>query len=396
MALTDLQCRNSKPTDKAQKLFDGGGLYLEITPKGAKHWRLKYRYLGKEKKLCIGPYPLYPLIEAREIRDMVKKQLRSGIDPAALKIAERRRKEMEQNNTFEKVALAWAAHNNNVWSTNHARTVETRLNQDIFLVIGKKPISQITAIDLLGVVRKIEKREAYEVARRCLQYCSQIFRFAILNGHTDRNPAPDLKGALKSVPKSNYAAFDAAELPNFIEKFRRNDARLFPQTRIAVELMMLTFVRTSELIKATWDEFDLEEGIWRIPASKMKMKREHLVPLSSQAIILLKQLQEMNGKRQWVFPSLRTHRKHMSNNTILTALARMGYRGIMTGHGFRSLAMSTVMEKLDYRFEVPDRQLAHKAKGPLGESYNRAQFLDERKAMMQDWADYIDNSVIGR
>lgn len=394
MALTDIKCKTAKPAEKTYKLSDFGGLYLSINPNGSKLWHFKYRYDGREKKLSIGPYPLVTLAEARDLRDDAKRRLRAGNDPSAEKVAAKRQRLEKAGNTFEKLAWEWHEHNLTGWSKNHSNTVSTRLKQDILPQIGRMPIPDVRALDLLAMVRKIEAREAYEVARRSLQYCSQIFRFAILQGLIDRNPAPDLKGALKSVPKGHYAAFDFRELPAFLEKFHRNDARLFPITRLALELMMLTFVRTGELIKAEWNEFDFNEAIWRIPANRMKMKRDHLVPLSSQTIDVLKQLRTLHSNQKWVFPSQIKPRNHMSNNTILTALARMGYRGIMTGHGFRALAMSTIKEKLGYRHEVIDRQLAHAQRSQIIAAYDRADFLDDRTKMMQEWADYIDKLKI--
>lgn len=390
MALTDIKCRTTKPAEKTYKLSDAGGLYLTVNPNGSKLWHFKYRYDRREKKLSIGPYPLVSLAEARDFRDDAKRKLRAGLDPSAEKAAAKKQRLEKAENTFDKQAWEWYEHNLTGWSKNHANTVSTRLKQDILPQIGRMPITDVKALDLLAMVRKIEAREAYEVARRSLQYCGQIFRFAILHGRAEINPTPNLKGALKSVPKGHYAAFDSRELPAFLEKFHRNDARLFPITRLALELMMLTFVRTSELIKAEWSEFDFNEAIWRIPAARMKMKRDHLVPLSSQAISILTQLRTLHSNQKWIFPSQIKPRNHMSNNTILTALARMGYRGIMTGHGFRALAMSTIKEKLGYRHEVIDRQLAHAQRNQVVAAYDRAEFLDDRTKMMQDWADYID------
>jgi integrase len=248
----------------------------------------------------------------------------------------------------------------------------------------------------LPVLRAIEKRGAHEMARRALQYCGQIFRYAIVTGRGERDIAADLKGALKPFKRGHYAAMEIQELPDFLRTLHRNEARLFPQTMIAIQLLMLTFVRTSELIKATWDEFDFEEKMWVIPEHRMKMKRPHMVPLSDQTIELLRQLKELNPpNRIHIFPSRNNPRNHMSNNTILFALGRMGYRGTHTGHGFRALAMSTIKEKLKYRHEVVDRQLAHAPKSQIDRAYDRAKYMDERIIMMQEWADYLD-SISGK
>lgn len=265
------------------------------------------------------------------------------------------------------------------------------MEQDVFPLIGQSPIRDITPKQLLNVIRKIEERAAYEVARRALQMSGQVFRFAIIHDRADRDPSQDLKGALRPYKKTHYAAMDFRELPSFLEKFDRNEARVFPTTRYAIELLMLTFVRTGELIKAQWEEFDLERSVWVIPAHRMKMRKDHIVPLSSQAIQLLQNLKSLHANLTYVFPSQRNPRSHMSNNAILVALDRMGYRGQHTGHGFRALAMTAIKERLDYRHEVIDRQLAHSQRNQVVAAYDRAEFLAERTKMMQDWADLIDS-----
>jgi integrase len=268
-----------------------------------------------------------------------------------------------------------------------------RLEQDLFPVIGRKPIRDITSQMMLDVIRRIEERSAFEMARRAMQMSGHIFRYAVLTNRAEKDPTQALKGALKPYKKGNYAAMEIKEFPEFLAKLNRNEARLFPTTRIMFDLMMLTFVRTSELIKAEWSEFDLDAREWRIPAERMKMRKEHIVPLSKQAIAHLKELKRINGDTKYVFPSQRDPRKHISNNAILVALDRMGYRGIHTGHGFRALAMSTIKEKLGYRHEVVDRQLAHAPGNQVDKAYDRAKFLDERTEMMQKWADYIDKQT---
>lgn len=396
MKLTNTTCKNAKPTEKSVKLFDGQGLYLEITPAGNKLWRLKYRYNSKEKRIAFGAYPEVSLQDAREKRDNARKLLSQGYDPSL----ERKKKKAEiltsAENTFEKIAREWHEFNVSGWSNNHARTVLRRLEQDLFPKLGGIPIKDINAPMLLDALRAIEKRGAHEIARRALQYAGQVFRYAIVTGVGERDISTDLKGALKPFKRSHYAAMDVKDLPEFLETLHKNEARLFPQTIIAIELLMLTFVRTSELIKATWDEFDLDEGMWIIPGRRMKMRTDHIVPLSKRSIELFRTLKEMNPKREYVFPSQKNPRNHMSNNTILFALGRMGYRGTHTGHGFRALAMSAIKEKLDYRHEVIDRQLAHSPRGQVQKAYDRAQFLEDRIKMMQDWADYLNSIDKGR
>lgn len=395
MSLTDVACRTCRPKDKPYKLFDGGGLYLHVMPHGGKYWRYKYRFLNKEKVLALGTYPEISLLEAREKHKQAHKLVANGTDPAKVKEDKKRSVKLESKNTFEVIAREWYEHLKDRWSENHARTVMRRLEQDVFPAIGQIPPKEIKAPILLDMLRAIEKRGAYEMARRALQMTGQILRFAIVTGRAERDVSVDLKGALKPFKRTNYAAMEAKDLPEFLQKLSKNEARLFIQTRLAIELLMLTFVRTSELIKATWSEFDLESAMWIIPAERMKMRKDHMVPLSKQAIAILKQLKELNRHRTYVFVGQHNPKTHMSNNTILMALDRMGYRGIHTGHGFRALAMSTIKEKLGYRHEVIDRQLAHAHRNQIDAAYDRSKFLDERKKMMQEWADYLDAVATG-
>ncbi|HCU24973.1 MAG TPA: integrase [Deltaproteobacteria bacterium] len=390
MRLTDKACKNAKPASKPRKIADGHGLYLEIMPNGSKYWRLKYRFAGKEKRLALGVYPEVSLGEAREKREKARKLLASGSDPSSAKQEEKRRLLLNAENTFEAIAREWYAHHLEKWSDKHAQTILHRLETDLFPALGKRPLQEINPPELLNIVRKIEKRGAYELARRSVQYCGQIFRYAVVTGRADRNPAPELKGALKPVKKGHYAALDSKDLPEFLQKLSRNDARLFPLTRMAVELILLTFVRTGELIQAKWEEFDFAGKTWIIPAERMKMRQAHIVPLSRQVLSILEQIKLLSGNREWILPSQKNPRKHMSNNTILFALGRLGYKGQATGHGFRALAMSTIKEKLGYRHEVVDRQLAHAHRNSVDAAYDRAKFLEERRKMMQDWSNYID------
>lgn len=395
MHLTDRACKNAKPTEKPRRIYDGNGLYLEVMPTGSKYWRLKYRFAGKEKRLAFGVYPEVSLGEARDKREKSRKLLSISVDPSLAKQEEKRQVTLNAKNTFESIAREWHSHHFDRWSINHAGTVMRRLEADLFPVLGNRPINNITAPDILNALRQVEERGAYEMARRAMQFCGQVFRYAIHTGRLDYNPAADLRGALKPVKRGHYAALEAKDLPEFLTKLNRNDARLFPLTRMAVELLMLTFVRTSELTKAKWDEFDFDDKTWVIPAERMKMRQPHIVPLSKQVVAILKQIKFITGNREWVFPGQHDPRKYMSNGTILVALGRMGYRGRATGHGFRALAMSTIKEKLGYRHEVVDRQLAHAHRNSVDAAYDRAKFLDERRKMMQQWADYIDRLKIG-
>ena len=395
MKLSDTKCRGQKPGEKPIKLSDGGGLYLEVMPNGKRFWRQKYRFAGKEKRLTHGDYSLVSLAEARKKRDEAKKLLLEGIDPSLVKKEQKMTATHHAAKTFEAIAREWHEHKKSEWSEKYANTIMARLEADIFPVIGSFPIESITPAILLTMFRDIEARGVYEVSRRANQYCSQIFRYAVGTGRAQRDITLDIRGMLKTKKTKPHAAIDSRDLPALMQAIERNDARMYKPTRLALELMMLTFVRTSELIHARWEETDWQERVWIIPAEKMKMGKAHIVPLASQAIAILEELQTYNGHREWIFASHTKPRQPMSNNTILTALYRMGYKGEMTGHGFRALALTLLQEKLGYPHEVADCQLAHAKKHSLGEAYDRAQFLDKRKIMMQDWADYLDSVKSG-
>ncbi|MEZ5919213.1 MAG: integrase arm-type DNA-binding domain-containing protein [Alphaproteobacteria bacterium] len=392
MKLTDTACRSAKPKEKPYKKGDGGGLYLLVNPDGSKYWRMKYRFLGKEKLLSFGTYPLITLADAREQRDNAKKLLAGGTDPATAKKDERRQAIRNSQNTFKAVALEWRENQKGRWSENHANNVLHRLETDIFPFIGNQPITGLEAPDLLEALRKIEKRGALDIAGRARQVCGQVFRYGIQTGRCKRDPSSDLKGALKTRKTTHFAALDTKEIPGFLKALERNDARLYARTRRAIKLSMLTFVRPGELRKARWEEIDLEARQWLIPGEKMKMGRDHIVPLSRQAIAILEEQKEETGhfNTPWVFPSLVKPKQPISDGTVNVAIKKLGYKGKMTAHGFRALARTTIREKLNYDPDVIECQLAHKAAGPLGEAYNRAQFIDQRAVMMQEWADYLD------
>jgi integrase len=390
MPLTDTACKNAKPDAKPRKLSDGGGMFLLLHPNGSKYWRLAYRFAGKQKLLALGVYPEVTLADARAKRDQARKLLVNGVDPSDAKRKEKQIDAINRDNTFEAVAREW--HNNKKQSLTapYAANVLLRLEADIFPLLGNRPVAEIEALDVLHALRQVEKRGALEIAKRLGQTCGQVFRYAIATGRAKHNPVPNLKDALKPAVPGHYAALEARDLPKFLDALDRNDARLYVLTRCAIRLLMLTFVRTKELIGAGWCEFDLESAQWVIPAERMKMRKEHIVPLSNQALDILRELQRISGHRALVFPNQAHPVRPMSNNTILFALGRLGYKGKMTGHGFRALAMSTIKEKLGYRHEVIDRQLAHGHKSKVDKAYDRATFLEERKIMMQEWADYLD------
>ncbi len=388
--LTNAEVHNAKPKIKMYRMFDKGGLYLEVMPNGSKYWRQKYMFNGKDRRLAMGVYPEVTLAEARAKRDAARKLVADGTDPAFAKKEDKRQKILRSVHTFEAVAREWHKTHSVLWAGHYGVNVIRALERDIFPHMGDRPIAEITPLELLEAVKKVEKRGAHEIARRCLRLCGQIYKYAIPNGLAERNPAADLSGALVPYKKSHYAAIDAKELPGFLRALESNDARLYQQTRNAVKMLMLTFTRTTELIEATWDEIDFDEAVWEIPAERMKMRKPHIVPLSRQVLEILKEQKEMAGKWKWVFPSQVRPLKPMSNNTILFAIGRLGYKGRMTGHGFRALAMTTIKEKLGYRHEVVDRQLAHAHRSSVDAAYDRAQFLDERRKMMQEWANLVD------
>jgi len=345
---------------------------------------------GKPKELSIGVYPEVSLKEAREKKAKARKLLAEGKDPSIEKKRKKLLSRQNARNTFEVVARDWYENRKDRWRPRYALEVITRLENDIFPEIGNYPIKDIEPPILLEVIRKIEKRGAHELAKRQLQKCGEIFRFAIAEGKAVRDPSRDIGDALKPVKKTHFAALDVSELPAFIKAIEKNDARLYQNTRNALWLIMLTFVRTSELINARWEEIDFDRAEWVIPAERMKMGKEHIVPLAQQAIEILMDQKEIVGNRPLVFPSSVKPQKSISNNTILGAIKRLGYQGRMTGHGFRALAMSAIKQELGYRHEVVDRQLAHSPRNKIDAAYDRALFLDERKKMMREWADYID------
>ena len=394
MKLTEIACKNAKhanPKSKAPlKLSDGQGLSLWVMPNGSKYWRMAYRFNDKQKTLALGVYPEISLKEARQKKVEAKDCLAEGKDPSLERKKNKTLEQQNQINTFKAVALEWHEVNKSKWSERYSDGVLTRLETYIFPEIGDYPITEIEPPLLLQTIRKIENRPAIEIAKRQLQKCGEIFRYGIACGKAVRDPSADIKDALRPQKKEHYAALDFKELPDFIKTLERNEARLYRSTINAVKILMLTFVRTSELINARWDEIDFERKEWVIPAERMKMNKEHVVPLSNQVIQLLKEQKEIAGHWPLVFPSSVRPKQSISNNTILGAIKRMGYQGRMTGHGFRALAMSTIKQELGYRHEVVDRQLAHSPRNKIDAAYDRAMFLEERTKMMQEWADYID------
>jgi integrase len=385
MALTDTEIRKTKAGERSRKLADGRGLYLLVTPGGGKLWRGKYRYQGKEQKASYGKYPDVSLVTARKRHAETLSMLAEGIDPMAKKKAQK----AEIREAFEVIARKWHEHWKVGKSERHAGYVWRRLDADVFPRLGMRPVAEIEAPELVEMVKAIEARGAHDIAKRSLETCGQVFRYAIAHGYAKRNPATDFKprDVLRSVPKKNFARLDAKELPNLLRSVEVYPGT--PETRLAMKLMAHTFVRTGELIDARWEEFNLEEKRWDIPAQRMKMKAPHIVPLSSQVIEILETLRLRTGKGALLFPGERSPNKPISNNTILKALERMGYKHRMTGHGFRGIA-STILHEMGLEHEHIELQLAHGPRNAVSAAYNHALYLEPRARMMQRWSDYLE------
>lgn len=387
MPLSDLAIRNAKPGEKDVRLFDGGGMFLLITPKGAKWWRLKYRFAGKNKLLSLGVYPEVSLKQAREERDKARDLLRQGIDPSAARKREKQALRASHENSFETIAREWIGQQAERWTADHAARVLLSLEQDAFPALGARPVNEIEAPDVLDMVRAIERRGALETAGRVMQRCAAVFRYAVHTGRAKHNPAADLRGVLKTRKVEHRAALSRAELPELLRKIEAYDGRLL--TRLALRFAALAFVRPGELRGARWEEFDIEAAEWRIPAERMKMKAPHLVPLSTQALATLEEIRPLTGRFAFVFPSERSHSKPMSENTLLYALYRLGYRTRMTAHGFRAVA-STLLNESGFTPDVIERQLAHVEQNKVRAAYHRSEYLEERRRMMQWWGDYLE------
>jgi integrase len=392
--LSAAHCKNANSNGAGiRKLSDGDGLYLWVYLDSRKYWRLRYWQAGKEKSLSLGVYPLVSLSDARKKRDELRKQLQAGLDPSAERKATNLRKELAAENSFEAVAREWYGKQLHTWVPHHASDVKRRLENNIFPGICKRPIDEIQAPELLITIRTIETRGAYDLAHRVLQVCGQVFRYGIATGRCTRNLSTDLRGALTPHKKQHQAAVRPEELPELLRAIARYDETGSEQTRLALQLLAQTFVRTNELIGAEWAEFDMNNALWIIPSGRMKMKAEHVVPLSTQAVLILAELKEISGSSRFVFPG-RNRDKPISNNTMLFALYRLGYKGKMTGHGFRAVA-STILNETGFNPDVIERQLAHCERNEVRGAYNRAEYLSERKRMMQHWADHLDKLKSG-
>lgn len=388
MALTDLKVRNTKPIDKQQKLFDERGLYLLVTPAGGKWWRLKYRFGGKEKSLSMGVFPDVTLKEARERRDAARKLLANGVDPGIERKVQRAGAVERAANSFESVAREWFAKHSPGWAKTHADKIMGRLEKDTFPWLGGRPIAEVTAPELLSVLRRVEARGALDTAHRVHQNCGQVFRYAIATGRAERDVSADLRGALPAARHTHFASVtepsEVAGLLRALEGFQGTFV-----VQCALRLAPLLFVRPGELRTAEWAQFDLDKAQWRYTVSKTKT--EHLVPLAVQAVTILRELHALTGQRKYVFPG-RDVKKPMSGAAVNAALRRMGFdtKTEITGHGFRAMARTILHEHLHFPGEVIEHQLAHKVPDALGSAYNRTKFINDRIRMMQAWADYLD------
>lgn len=400
--------KKAKAQNKAIRLNDGNGLFLLVPSEGSPCWRFRYFFNGKEKLMGFGVYPEVSLAKARDKRDEARKSVANGISPIEDKKDKKRTAVFRAANTFEAVAKEWFETNKSKWSPEHADRLWRRIEIHLIADLGKRPIADISTLELLTTLRKVEKQRAVkvsgrknkrggtEVSHRVLQCASQIFNYAIITERMATNPAFPLKDGhvLKPHKTEHHPRIPAKDVPVFLE--RLEEANTSDQNKLAIRLMLLTFIRTGELRKSTWKDVDFKAKEWRIPPHIMKMRHEHIVPLSAQVLKLFKELHAMTGKRDLLFPP-QQHRKHkhMSENTINMVIKRMGYKGKMVGHGFRGLA-STTLNEMGYRPDVIERQLAHAERNQIRAAYNDAQYLPERKKMMQDWADVIDKLVANK
>ncbi|EIA0558113.1 integrase arm-type DNA-binding domain-containing protein [Enterobacter asburiae] len=387
MKLNARQVDTAKPKDKPYKLADGGGLYLLVNPNGARYWRLKYRVAGKEKLLALGVYPDVTLADARAKRDEAKRGIAGGIDPSEAKREEKISRELNVRNTFQEIACEWHSSKLYKWSEGYASDIMEAFNKDVFPYIGKKPISEIKPLELLNVLRRMEGRGATEKAKKVRQRCGEVFRYAIVTGRAEYNPAPDLTSAMQGHESSHYPFLNAPELPAFFEALSRYSGSEL--VVLAARLLIITGLRTGELRGATWQEIDVDAAVWEIPAERMKMRRPHIVPLSLQAQAIIMRIREMTGRYPYIFPGRNDPRKTMSEASINQVFKRIGYAGRVTGHGFRH-TMSTILHEQGYNTAWIETQLAHVDKNSIRGTYNHAQYLDGRREMLQWYADYMD------
>ena len=386
MKLTARQVDTSKPKDKPYKLSDGGGLYLLVNPNGSRYWRLKYRIAGKEKLLALGVYPDITLAEARQKRADAKKVLAAGGDPGQEKQEEKQAKEQAVANSFERLAMEWHSHKSTSWSEGYAEHLLMYLKKDIFPFIGQKAITDISQVEMLNVLRKMEQRGVLDKLKKTRQACRQIFTYAIITGRAEHNPVSDLAGALKSPKQQHYPHLLVDQIPDFLRALSEYSGSTI--TRNATRLLMLTGLRTIELRASEWVDIDFDKGVWNVPAERMKMRRPHIVPISTQVRELLEEIHQLTGRGKYVFPGRNDAGKPMSEASINQVIKRIGYDGKATGHGFRH-TMSTILHEQGYNTAWIETQLARVDKNSIRGTYNHAQYLDGRREMLQWYADYM-------
>jgi len=393
MKLTEIKCKSAKPAGKPYKLADGGGMYLHVMPTEGKKWRLKYRFMGKEKLLTMGAYPLVGLKEARERRDEAKKLLDQGIDPSENRKLEKAGREQDYENNFENLAREWHSAKIHTWKDKHAANILKRFEANVFPHIGHRPIKLITPMELLEAIRKVEEKGNLDLAHRIMQTCSQVFKYGVATGKCERDVTADLQGALKPVKSKSLPHLKEKELPSFLKKLEKYDTEYGGKllTKLAFKLLILTFLRSGEIRQGKWEEINWDKKQWEIPAERMKVKEKHIVPLSKQSIVILKELKKMTGDSYggFIFPSQNNPRKPLSENTFNRTIEVLGYKGKVVGHGFRSTA-STILNEHGFNKDVIERQLAHAERDQVRAAYNYAQHLPERAKMMQWYADFID------
>ncbi|EBO4212552.1 tyrosine-type recombinase/integrase [Salmonella enterica] len=386
MPLNDMQIRRAKPEDKPYTLGDGQGLSLLIEPNGSKSWRFRYRYAGKPKMISLGVYPTITLADARSRRDEARKLVAEGKNPSEVRKEQKRALQTESENAFEKIAREWHQLKSAKWSAGYASDIMEAFKNDIFPYVGTRPVGEIKPLELLNVLRKIEKRGALEKMRKVRQRCSEVFRYAIATGRAEYNPAADLSSALEVHQSNHFPFLKADEIPDFLRALEGYTGSKLVQ--IATKLLMITGVRTIELRAALWQEFDLDNAIWEIPAERMKMRRSHLVPLSVQALDLLIELKSMSGNYQLVFPGRNNPNKPMSEASINQLIKRIGYGGKVTGHGFRH-TMSTILHEYGCESTWIEMQLAHCDKNKIRGIYNHADYYSNRKEMLNWYSEKI-------
>lgn len=399
MALTDVAVKQAKPQDKPYQLPDGESLYLEVTPAGGKRWLFRYRFNGRAGKLALGKYPTVRIAEARDKAAAARKLLADGINPGAQRKADKLAAKLSSENTFAAIAGEWHDKEKHEWSEQHAERVMTSLELHIFPYIGATPINDIKPLELLEVLRRVEKAGNLDTCKRLRQRCSSIFRLAILTGRCDSDPAAPLVDALKTPQVEHRKALNRDELPEFLHALKEMDSNR--QTKLMMELMLHTFTRVGEMSMARWEEIDFDAKLWTIPPEHRKLTEKskksaapHLVPLSDHALAILRELQAISGGREHIFPNRNSPNRPMSPETLRRALHRMGFKGKADVHGFRSTA-STILNEEGFNPDAIERQLAHVERNRVRAAYNRAEYMEERRRMMQWWSSYVCQQQVG-